>query len=88
MTEFDAILDDKIVMIDFSVPLEGLDRAESSLNQSAAKIAQIGSNGPSDSVDLSSELVTLLQARNSFQTNVAVLQTENQLTKSSLNIVG
>ena len=88
MTEFDAILDDKIVMIDFSVPLEGLDRAESSLNQSAAKIAQIGSNGPSDSVDLSSELVTLLQARNSFQTNVAVLQTENQLTKSSSNIVG
>ena len=75
-------------MIDFSVPLGGLDRAESSLNQAAARIAQNGSGSTGDNVDLSSEVVALLQARNSFQTNIKVLQTEDQPTKSSLKLVG
>jgi len=75
-------------VIDFSVPLGGLDRAESSLNQAAARIAQNGSGSTGDNVDLSSEVVALLQARNSFQTNIKVLQTEDQPTKSSLKLVG
>ena len=73
-------------MIDFSSPLAGMDRATTSLNQTAAKIAK-GST-PTDSVDLSTEVVSLIQARNGFESNTKVLQTEDELTKNLLNMIG
>jgi flagellar basal body rod protein FlgB len=77
-------LADKAAMIDFSIPLAGLDRAASSLNQTASRLAA----GPADTVDLSAEMVALLEARNSFETNTKVIQTEDQMTKSLLNLLG
>ena len=75
-------------MIDYSAPLAGISAAQSSLNQSAANIAKSGFPGGGDSVDLSSEMVALLQARNSVQTDVNVVRTEDQMTRSLLNLVG
>ena len=71
-------------MIDFSVPLAGLDRAESSLNQTASRLAR----GPADTVDLSAEMIALIEARNDFLTNAKVIQTEEEMTKSVLNLLG
>jgi flagellar hook protein FlgE len=71
-------------MIDFSIPLAGLDRATSSLNQTASRLAA----GPADTVELSAEMVSLIQARNDFATNTKVIQTEDQMTKSLLNMLG
>jgi flagellar basal body rod protein FlgG len=73
-------------MIDFSNPLAGMERATTSLNQTASKIAK-GST-PGDSVDLSTDVVSLIQARNSFESNTKVLQTEDEMTKRMLDIIG
>ena len=73
-------------MIDFSTPLAGLDRATTSLNQTATKIAN--ASIPGDKVDLSGEMVALLVARNAFSANTKLLQSEDQLTQSLLDIVG
>lgn len=75
-------------MIDFSGSLAGIRAAESSLNQTAANIAKSGFPDGGDSVDLSTEMVALLQARNSVQTDVNVVRTEDQMTRSLLNMVG
>lgn len=75
-------------MIDFSVPLAGINAAESSLNRAAASIAKSGFPGGSDSVDLSSEMVALLQARSSAKANVNVVRAEDQMTRSLLNMIG
>ena len=71
-------------MIDFSIPLAGLDRATSSLNQTASRLA----TGPADTVDLSVEILALMEARNNFETNIKVIRTEDQMTKSLLNLLG
>jgi flagellar basal body rod protein FlgG len=68
-------------------PVQGPDRASASLNQAATRIAAIGQ--PSgDSVDLSTEMVGLIQARNDFSANVTVAQTSDEVTQSLLDIVG
>jgi flagellar hook protein FlgE len=73
-------------MIDFSTPLAGLDRATTSLNQTASKIASLST--PGDTVDLSSEVVSLIQSRNDFDANTKVLQTQDEMTQSLLNMIG
>jgi flagellar hook protein FlgE len=73
-------------MIDFSTPLAGMERATTSLNQTASKIANLST--PGDSVDLSSEMVSLIQSRNDFASNTKVVQTEDQMTKSLLDMIG
>lgn len=76
-------------MINFGIPLAGLDQATSSLNQIASRLADVGGSAPqTDSVDLSTEMVALLQARQSFESNTKVIKTEDQMTRSLLNVVG
>ena len=70
-------------MIDFSAPLSGMMRAETSVNQIATRLAQPAS----DTVDLSTEMVSLMSARNSFGVDVKLVQTEDQMTKSALSIL-
>jgi flagellar hook protein FlgE len=70
-------------MIDFSVPLSGMTQAETSVNRIATRLAQ----PPNDSVDLSSEMVALMQARNDLTMNVSAAQTEDQMTQSALSIL-
>jgi len=73
-------------MIDFSIPLSGLNQAESSVNQIASKVATVGFP-QGDGVDLSSEAVSLIQAKNNFAANTKVIQTEDEMTKNLLNIL-
>jgi flagellar hook protein FlgE len=70
-------------MIDFSTPLAGMTRAETSVNQIAARVAQPAS----DTVSLSAEMVGLMQARNDFAIDVKLAQTEDQMTQSALNLL-
>lgn len=74
-------------MIDFSTPLAGMESASSTVNQVAARVAKSSFNG-SDSVDLSSEMVALMQAQNDFKGDTKVIQTEDAMNKSLLNITG
>jgi flagellar hook protein FlgE len=80
-------------MIDFTIPVAGLDRAAASLNQVAQKIAGIGGSSAhsingSDTIDLSAAAVAMIEAKNSFQANTQVIRTGDQMTKALLNVLG
>jgi flagellar hook protein FlgE len=70
-------------MIDFSAPLSGMTQAQASVNQIAKRLA----NPASDTVDLSTEMVGLMQARNDMAMNVKVAQTEDQLMQSAISLL-
>ena len=67
-----------------SSALEGLSRAQGLVNAAASEIAQ----WPQDSVDLSSSLVSLLQARNSFDANTKTVHVADEMQKSLLDAIG
>jgi flagellar basal body rod protein FlgC len=71
-------------MIDFSTPLSGLNAAESTVNRAASNIANNRFSG--DEVDLSQEMVTLTQGQNDFAANVKLIQIEDQMDQSLLDI--
>ena len=60
--------------------------AESSLNRTASRIASLPV--AADSVDLSAEMVKMLQARNSFDANVKVAKTADEMDRSTLSMLG
>jgi flagellar basal body rod protein FlgG len=74
-------------MIDFQAPLQGLSQASASLDRAATRIASIGTP-QGDSVDLSAEMVALIQAKNNFAANAKVTQTLDEVTKSLLDLIG
>lgn len=69
-------------MIDFSTPLSGMTQAETSVNQIATRLAKPAS----DSIDLSAELVSMMNARNNFTSDAKAAATEDQMTQSALSI--
>ena len=75
-------------MIDFSIPLGGLNQATSSLHQTATKLAKAGFSPAGDTVDLSSEMVNLIQVRNDFGANTKVIKTQDEMTKTLLDTSG
>ncbi len=79
---------DKRAMVDFTVPLAGLAGAEKNLHRTAANVARMGFDGPADSVDLSAEMVALMEARLHFAASIRVAQTEDQITQSLVDLIG
>lgn len=75
-------------MIDFSTPLAGLEKASEALNKTASRIQSVGLTPQGDTVDLSTEMVALLQAKNNFAANTKVIQAADQMTQSLLNVLG
>ena len=72
-------------MIDFSTPLKGLDVATLAVNRAASNIARSGFS--SDNIDLSNEMVNLMQGQNDFAANTKVIQTEDQMNRSLLDMM-
>jgi flagellar hook protein FlgE len=70
-------------MIDFSAPLSGMTQAETSVNQIATRLAKPAG----DTVDVSSEMTSLMAARDSFSMDVKVAQTEDQMTQGALSLL-
>jgi len=70
-------------------PLDGMARAEAQLDQAASHIAALPAAAQgADAVDLSQEMVTLLQARNSFEANVKTLEVMDETVRTTLDLVG
>jgi flagellar hook protein FlgE len=70
--------------------LQGMQRAETQLNQVAQNIAQSPSTsaGPEgDTVDLSAQAVALIQAKNSFEANTAAFKVSDEMTQTLLKAV-
>jgi hypothetical protein len=83
-----------------SSSLEGLQRAESQIADSAKRLSRLpaaftsllesagGAGGePVDVVDLSAESVAMLQARNVADANIAALQAFDQVQQHLLNLL-
>ena len=66
-----------------AIALGGLDQAQSKLENTGKQIAS-----PTDSVDLSREAVSLLQARTDFQANLATLKVNDQMLHSLFDVLG
>ena len=79
-------------MIQLSAPLEGMDRAEDLLNRTADRLARSVSDPSSpatgDSVDLSAEMLNLLEARDSFAANVKVAHAADEMARATLDLFG
>lgn len=71
--------------------LDGLRRAESSIEKTARKLADLPvtvTGEPQDVVDISAEAVALLLARNAFEVNLKSIETATDLQKSTLDLLG
>jgi len=74
----------------FASALQGLNAAETKLDQTASRIAGGGaglSGPPADSVDLSTEMVNLLTAKDQFAANLKSIEAGDQMTKHALDIL-
>jgi len=63
----------------------GIEQSLSKLNGVAGRISP---GNAEDAVDLSSEAVSLIQAKDSFASNAAVLKVADQMEKSLFDLVG
>jgi hypothetical protein len=73
--------------------LQGMQKAEAQLGTAANKIAQLpnaveGTAGGGDTVDLSTQMVALLSARDNFMANVEAFKTGDSMQRTLLNMVG
>jgi hypothetical protein len=77
-------------MSDLSIPLDGIRRAESQINTSAARIARAftPSSSGGDTVDLSTETVNLLQNRRVAEANISAFHSIDDVQKRLIDILG
>jgi flagellar hook-associated protein FlgK len=70
--------------------LEGLDRAEAELERTAERIARlpVSAGHPEDQVNLSEEMVKLIRVRHSYEANLKVLQTANEMEEHLIDVLG
>ncbi len=73
-----------------SVATDSIDRATTNLNAVAARIATISSpeSTPTDYVDLSTEMVALIDARNRVETSFALLRTADEMSAQLVDLIG
>ncbi len=77
-------------MLNLSIPLQGMSQAASRVDTAASRIARAGSLSQSqqpDTIDLSAEMIALMQSRNDFAANAKVAGSFDEMTKSVLNIL-
>ena len=67
-------------MISLNTSLEGLQRAETGFNRAAARIAAPADTSPTDIVDL-------LQARHDFEANLKAIKIDDEMTRSTLDLL-
>ena len=76
-------------MISFDAPLQGIQAAATRVNAVANRVANLSSStGGGDLVDLSAEMVALLEAKFATGANVNVAHAMDEMSQSLLNIVG
>ncbi len=82
---------DKLNMELQSIGLAGLEKAQEKLQQSAKRLAAATGYGPagspSDVVDLSAEMVALSQASLVSEANLKVVETANELSSRTIDIL-
>lgn len=73
----------------YTTPLSGMLAAQDQVERSASRIAGFPANGAgADSIDLSAEMINLLEARNDFAADVKAQEVMDETAQSALNLVG
>ena len=70
--------------------LQGLNSAETKLDQAATRLAQAGNpetGSSGDTVDLATEMVNMAVAKEEYQANLKALQAGNDITKHTIDIL-
>jgi hypothetical protein len=74
-----------------AIALQGLQQADAQLNNAATRIATAGADSPDgatlDVVDLSSEVIALMTAKNQAQVNISSMKASDEVQKSLLNVI-
>jgi hypothetical protein len=71
-----------------SVALAGMERAAARVERSAARLATAADvSAPSDGLDLSQEVVSLLAARNDFAVQSRVVLTADEMQRQVLDLL-
>lgn len=68
------------------VALGGMQDAQSRFEKAADRIAGVPTQ-PTDSMDLGTEMIEMLAARNQYQSNARVIQTSDDMQRKLLNIL-
>ena len=71
----------------FSAAVEALSQVQAGVAQTAARIAGTSTSPSGDVLDLSAEMIALLQARNQSAALANVIQAAGEMESSSLNIL-
>lgn len=80
---------DKYSMSALGSALGIIQRASASVDQTASRLARpVDVSGNGDIVDLSAEMIALLQAKNATAVGVKIAQTVDDLQQSTLSVLG
>jgi flagellar hook protein FlgE len=76
-------------MAPINTALQGLSQAETTFEMAADRIARASqpNGGPEDSVSLSDDAVSLIDARNAYEMNLRTLSVANQMSQKLLDIL-
>jgi flagellar hook protein FlgE len=75
----------------FQTGLDGLQRAQSAIEATAARIARLPTGVdpiPTDIVDISAQAVALLLAKNAYKASLKAIETGTELSRSTLDLLG
>ena len=74
-----------------AIALDGLNQAQTRFDQTARRLASIGAappaGVPADPADLSTDMVSLISARNQFATNLQVARTAGEIDRQALDLL-
>ena len=74
-----------------AIALMGMQQAEARLEKAATRIASFGADAFDganvDTVDLSSEMLAMMSARNEFSVNLKTLETANEVSKNTIDLM-
>ena len=68
-----------------AIALSGMQAAQTRLEHTATRVAHFSE--PEDQVDLSAEMVALMESRNDFAANAKALKTADQMQQSVLDVL-
>jgi len=70
-----------------AIALGGMHEAESRLEGAANRLARLADPAAADTVELSAEMVALMEARNAFAVNARVAATGDEVQKSVIDLL-
>lgn len=83
-------------MAGFSIPIQGMSRASADFDRAASSVARASLPAqstqketlPQDTIELSTSMVDLLQAKNNYSANTKTVHVMDEMNRTLLDMVG